>query len=139
MLQSMLNLAKSAQDIFIVYLIIGDFFYAMCSCKYTKTNGKPRTIIVTTDCISFYKKMHNRIQQTTFNDHTASSMRIIFKIQKNMEVEEPVSNHTTNSLLCLVSSWEYILSTLYSQYGVSSNTIPINNFKSYPITASNIS
>ena len=57
MLQSMLNLAKSARDTFIIHLIIGTFFYTMHSCKYTKTNSKPCTTIVTTDHISFKNKV----------------------------------------------------------------------------------
>ena len=59
MLRAILKLVKSIQDIFIVHLVIGTFFYAIQSCEYTKTNREPRTTIITTDCILFFKYDNN--------------------------------------------------------------------------------
>ena len=93
----MLKLAKSIRDIFIVYLIIGTFFYAMHSCEYTKTNRELCTTIITIDYISFFKQVNNQIHSAKFRNKTTISIKITFKIQKNMEAEESVSNYATNS------------------------------------------
>ena len=82
MLKSMLKLPKATRDIFIVHLITGAFFYALHSCEYTKMNGELRTTIITTDRVSFFKHSSSRIETTSFADSNASSMCIIFKIQK---------------------------------------------------------
>ena len=48
--------AKSARDVFIAHLLIGTFFYTMWSCEYVAMPGEPRTRIITSDRIHFYRK-----------------------------------------------------------------------------------
>ena len=71
---------RSTRDLFIVYLLIGAFFYAMRSCKYVATTGELRMKIITTDRIHFFKSKGSSILSTSYLDSTASSMQIIFGI-----------------------------------------------------------
>ena len=57
------------------------------------------TSIITADRISFFTKAKGQITFTSHKDSKASSMQITFKIQKNMEVEEPISSHATKLFL----------------------------------------
>ena len=72
-----------------------------------------------------------------FNDSTAISMQIIFAIQKNIEMEEPISNHYSGSDLCSIIVWQYILNTLNHQHG-NCISIQVNDFKDELIKAKDI-
>ena len=106
--------ASSERDWFILKLMIGVYFFAMRSYKYSKTPGEPRSTIITSNNISFFKQIDNRISSCSFTDSSASSLQIIFQIQKNLEFDEPVSNYRIGKDLCPICSWQYILCTLYS-------------------------
>ena len=113
-LKTILRKAKSARDIFIAHLIISAYFFAMRSCKYVATPREARTKILTTNRIIFYCKASNIINEVHHSVSTANAMQIIFSIQKNLEVEEPISNQSTPLYICLVKAWRYILKTLES-------------------------
>ena len=53
-LKIIMKRAKADRDIFITYLLIRAYFFTMRSCEYVATPGKPRTCIMTSDCILFF-------------------------------------------------------------------------------------
>lgn len=52
-------------------------------------------------------------------------------------MNKPITNYTTNSKLCSVRAWQFMINKLYSQYG-SNHPITVNNFRSNPICVKDI-
>ena len=49
-------------------------------------------------------------------------------MQKNLEANEKISNHSSGSDLCPIKSWNYVLQVLKKQHG-NIDKIDVNNFK----------
>ena len=126
-LRIILTSAKSPRQIFIAHLIIGAFFFACRSCEYSTTPSEPRSKILKCGDIRFFNKENSILVNSTI-DVEASCMSIIFRMQKNLEANEKISNHKSGSDLCPIKSWKHIINTLQLQHG-NIEKMDVNNFK----------
>ena len=97
MLKLIKKKAKSGRDSFIALLLIGVFFFTMRSCEYVVTPEEPRTQIINSDCFNFFQQSKSKNTIVKFNNFSTNVMQIIFKMQKNLETNELISNHSTDS------------------------------------------
>ena len=93
MLRFIRKKVSSERDKFIAQLIIGAYFYVIRSYEYCKTPGEPQSIIITTDHINFMLSLNKCLINISSSNSKATSVQIVFGIQKNLEMEEPVSNY----------------------------------------------
>ena len=66
--------AKANRDIFIAYLLIGAYFFAIRSCEYVVTPGEPWTHIMTSDHILFFWILNGKIIQVPFSDSKVNAI-----------------------------------------------------------------
>jgi len=136
-LRLILSSAKSPRQLFIAHLIIGAFFFACRVCEYTTTPNEPRSKIIICGDIQFFTKSDNQLRPSLIKKQ-ASSMSILFRMQKNLEANEKISNHKSGSDLCPITSWSYVINTLQVQHG-NIEKMSVNNFKHNVIKSSDIS
>ena len=104
-------------------LTSGALFYAMRSCEYSSTEGKPKTKLLTLGNISFYKngKPHKSDRQN------ADDVKITFQIQKSGVKNEPAIRRKApkGHPLCPVCIWASIVDRIQSYKGSDDDT-PVN-------------
>ena len=115
-LRIILKLVKSPRDIFMLHLLSGAFFFAMRSCVHVKKPSEPRSQIVTSLKIQFFKNQDKKLCDTPFLEHSASSIQETFGKQKKLHMEELASNYSTKKDLCLFRSWKHVIRQLSIQY-----------------------
>ena len=106
-------------------LTSGALFYAMQSCEYSSTKGKPKTKLLTLGNISFYK--NGKLQKT--DRQNADDVKITFQIQKRGVKNEPVIRRRApkGHPLCPVHIWASIDNCIWS-YKETDNDTPVNVF-----------
>jgi len=96
MLRHIKKKAASPRARFLANLVIRAYFFAIRSCEYSKTPGFHQTEVLTMNRISFIRNDHRYLRTVDTFDPNAGSVQITFGIQKNLEMDEPVSNYQTS-------------------------------------------
>lgn len=109
-------------------LLIGAFFFAMRSCKYTKVNSPGRTKILTIGDITFLDKKHKIINQQQPNLITkARYVTITFRNQKNGHKNaKRTHGRTDNKTLCPVRSWASVITRIRTRQ--TNDSTPVSFF-----------
>lgn len=113
-------------------LIVGAFFFAMRSCKYSKTtspNESTTTKLHTLQNIHFFK--NSELLPHNHSDlQNADIMSITFKAQKKQTKFHTISLHKSSATLCPVSlTWALIVQHICS-YPSTNDATKVNAYKS---------
>ena len=76
-------------------LVVGAFFFAMCSCEYSPVSGKQRTKLLELRNIRFYKNNRELSAASTFSNLADCGVSITFFFQKNEQRDETITMHQT--------------------------------------------
>jgi hypothetical protein len=127
--------SKNPAVVAISQLISGALFFAMRSCKYSKTTSPKdsgSTKLLTIGNIHFFKD-RKLIPHSDKNIHTADIVSITFESQKNKEKFQTISMHrrasNTKSNLCPVQSWALIVNRIIS-YPTADDSSTVNTYMS---------
>ena len=96
--------ALDIRDKFISYLLTSAFFFIIRSYKCIKTLGEPWSKIIISNHINFIKIKNKILLSMNHADLKASLVQINFKMQKNLDQDEPVSNYQSKLDLCPICS-----------------------------------
>jgi hypothetical protein len=122
------SLSTDPMSIATSQLIIGSFFFAVRSCKYSKTTSPAetkRTKTLTISDIRFFKNSELVPHEST-NLQNADIIPITFRSQKNGEKNQTISMHKSQDpALCPVKVWASIVQRIRS-YKLTSDSSTVN-------------
>ena len=103
-------------------LVMGAFFFAMCSCEYSSVTGKWHTKLLTLSNIRFFQ--HKRqLKHTDPNLSRANHVLITFEFQKREEQSDTITQEWSGHLqLCLSWLWASIVYRIWSYSGTNPDT-----------------
>jgi len=122
-LQKMCKLAGSAHiNRAMSQLVIGAFFFAMCSCEYCKTQGTCRTKLLTLRNLRFFSGKRELSHYDPYLS-LADSVSITFEYQKRDQRGDTITQHHMGDLiLCPVHQWAAITQCVLSYPGTTSSS-----------------
>ena len=104
-------------------LLCGAFFFTMRSCKYSKVSGYRRTKIIKIKNVRFFLEKKVLSHDDPRLLPLADSVTIHFKIQKNDERNEKVTQQRNfHASLCPVRLWAAIIQCIRSYKGTTDET-----------------
>jgi len=123
------SLATSEVDKAMNSLVIGAFFFAMRSCKYSKTKGVKCTKLLTLRNICFFYG-RQEIPHSSSQIKRADTVSISFEYQKCNEHNDIITQYRTdNYILCPVHQWASIITQIHN-YPTATNKTTVNSFLS---------
>ena len=109
-------------------LVNGALFFAMRSCEYSTVTGERKTKLLTINDIRFFKN-RKRMGNSNRNLHTADTVSITFRFQKNKHKDETITQYRSGLTPCPVKAWAAIVTRVLSYPGTTGNST-VNTFKS---------
>ena len=109
-------------------LIVGAFFFAMHSCKYSSVSGKRCTKLLELRNMRFYTNNRELSAASTFL-HLADCVSITFFFQKNEQRDETITMHQTQDpTLCPIRSWWAAVCSWIHEYLDATPSTPVNTY-----------
>jgi hypothetical protein len=129
---TLLNFIRSTAithiDIASANLLIGAFFFAMRSCKYSKTEGTRKIKIISIQHVSFFID-NIEINHSDPRLHLADYIRITFVSQKTDKKFQHVYHHRSGcQYLCPIITWAYTIKRVIS-YPSTTKTSTVNTIR----------
>ena len=132
--KTLLQKARTPNEIAISELTSGALFFAMRSCEYTHTSGDPfsgerKTKLLRVRNVRFFNNTEELSRRQIDLSSKASLVQITFEFQKNRQKFQSISMHAVDEPFCPVKLWAKIIQRILS-YPKGSTNSPVNLVRS---------
>ena len=132
--KTLLEKARSPEEIAIAELASGALFFAMRSCEYTHTSNDPfsgerKTKLLRVKNVKFFNNTTELSKHQKDLSTKATTVQITFEFQKNRQKFQSISMHAIEEDFCPVKIWSRIIQRILS-YPKGSYESPVNLVRS---------